>query len=114
MSSRHWTRDIVYYSRLSELPTFFKVFVGYDSWRVSFDVNGGAVVLLERLLCQVVGHGVLDLGSGGNSRRESFDVSGGAWVLPEHRQFAVCEPRRHRPRLGLQSLDEDLRRARRR
>ena len=54
-----------------------------------FDVNGGAVVLLERLLFQVVGHGVLDLGSGGNSWRESFDVSGGAWVLLEHRQFAV-------------------------
>ena len=54
-----------------------------------FDVNGGAVVLLERLLFQVVGRGVLDFGSGGNSRRESFDVNGGAWVLLERQQFAV-------------------------
>jgi hypothetical protein len=63
--------------------------VGHVFWLGYFDVYGGAVVLLERLLFQVGGHGVLDLGSGGNSRRELFDVNGGAGVLLEHRQFAV-------------------------
>ena len=52
-------------------------------------MNGGAVVLLERLLFQVGGHGVIDLGSGGNSRRESFDVNGGAGVLLERRQLTA-------------------------
>ena len=36
-------------------PSFFTVFVGYDFWMGSFDVNGGAVVLLERRLFPVCG-----------------------------------------------------------
>ena len=66
--------------------------VGLDSVcnfrTVYLDVNGGAVVLLERLFFQVEDHGVIDLGSGGNSRRESFDVNGGARLLLERRQHA--------------------------
>ena len=88
--------------------------MGHVFWLGYFDVYGGAVVLLERRLVSVEGLYTFDFGSGGNSQRESFDVNGGAWVLLEHRLFAVREPRRHRPRLGLRHLDGDLRRVRRR
>ena len=76
-------------------------------------MHGDAVVLPERRLVSVKGFFTFDCGSGDNSQRESFDGNGGAWVLLEHRQFAVRDPRRHRPRLGLRPLDGDLRRVRR-
>ena len=52
LSQTTFRRSTECHSRLqgpdAELPTLYTVFVGCDSWMEFFDVNGGAMVLLER------------------------------------------------------------------
>ena len=73
----------------AELPFLYTVLVGCDSWMESFDVNGGAMVLLEHDSHQIVDYNSVDLNSDCNfwtvwdhgSRsvegpwRESFDTN---------------------------------------